>query len=173
MPLNAQNRETRQERDGGEQWERLWWETRSVRTPPCDSPRNARAAVLGLPSCRKLTRHRGAPAPLAGVCRLREAGGLGAGSERMWAGDPAWPPNSATQGEERAPTRIADPKLSEPGARAGDQGHPGAVSPQRSVHEGGVAPFPFQVRAQEGAGIPEGSRRDARGRLAGGGRPSD
>lgn len=139
---------------------------------PASSPRSPRAAILGLRSCGKLTRHPGAPAPLARLCRLREAGGSGAGGERMWAGEPAWPPNSEAEGEGRAPTWIADPKLSEPGARAGDQGHPGAVSPQRSVHEGGVVPFPFQVRAQEGAGIQEESRRHARGRLAGGGRPS-
>lgn len=53
---------------------------------PASSPRNPRAALLGLWSCGKLTRRPGAPAPLARLCRLREAGGWGAGGERTGRG---------------------------------------------------------------------------------------
>lgn len=82
--------------------------------------------------------------------------------------------SSSAQGEERAPTRITEGKLSEPGAEAGVLSHRGALfsAEEERVLEGGVPPSPFQVCAHEGAGVRKGSAGDARGRLAGGGRPS-
>lgn len=140
---------------------------------PESSPQNPRAAFFGLQGCGELT-HPGAYAPLARPCRLRGAGGSGAEGERVWAGRAGVASISSAQGGERAPTLITEGKLSQPGAQARVLGHRGALfsAEEERVLEGGVPPSPFQVCAHEGAGVRKGSTGDARGQLAGGGRPS-
>ena len=77
-----------------------------------------------LPGCGELPRRPGASAPLTRLCSLREARGSSAGNESIWL---PWPLSSSAQGEGRALIRIADWKLSEPGARERILGCRGAL----------------------------------------------